>query len=152
MTVGAELVWLNTRRAKILVVDDDPCIRELMRLHLSSAGYRVQEAEDAIVAGRKLLEHLPDLIILDVDLPYMDGIEFAATLTADVTIPFVPIVLVTEHEHHQPKAEALCADLLVKPFVKDRLFQVVARTLERYARRPAFSPKRSLQVRRIPRA
>ena len=52
----------------ILVVDDDESIRELLRLHLSSAGYAVQVAEDAIVAGYLVLRSPPDLIISDLSL------------------------------------------------------------------------------------
>ena|SRR5688572_819779 len=59
--------------ARILVVDDDECLRELMHLHLSGAGYQVQVAEDAIVAGHLLLEERVDLLVTDIEMPFMDG-------------------------------------------------------------------------------
>lgn len=106
-------------------------MRQLMRLHLANAGYRVSEAADAVVAGHKVLEEAPDLIILDVNLPYMNGLEFAAALTADRSLPWIPILFVTAHEHFAWKAEALGADLLIKPFVKERLLDRVAANLAR---------------------
>jgi CheY-like chemotaxis protein len=63
----------GVRPATILVVDDDESMRELLRLHLTNAGYDVRLAEDAVVAGQLVLRNPPDLIIADVEMPYMDG-------------------------------------------------------------------------------
>jgi DNA-binding response OmpR family regulator len=52
--------------ATILVMDDDECMRELFRLHLSNAGYKVLVAEDVVDAGYLLLKQLPDLILADI--------------------------------------------------------------------------------------
>jgi CheY-like chemotaxis protein len=112
---------------KVLVVDDDDAMRVLLQLHLANAGYAVTLAEDALVAGRKLLEAAPDLIILDVNLPYMSGLELAAILIADATIPHVPIIFISAHEGYAAQAEALGADFIVKPFLKPRLLESVAR-------------------------
>jgi DNA-binding response OmpR family regulator len=114
---------------KVLVVDDDDAMRALLRLHLTNAGYAVTVAEDALVAGRKLLEAAPDLIILDVNLPYMSGLELAAILIADATIPHVPIIFISAHEGFAAQAEALGADFIVKPFLKPRLLESVARNI-----------------------
>jgi DNA-binding response OmpR family regulator len=124
----------------ILVVDDDPCIRELMQLHLRRAGYRVRLAKDALIAGRMLLDDHPELLIVDVDLPYMSGQEFVATLVADQTIPHLPVLFLTADETFEPKAMALGADVLTKPCRADVLITCVERKLaenrraqERYA-------------------
>ena len=69
--------------ATILVMDDDECMRGLLRLHLSNAGYTVLVAEDAIDAGHLLLQQLPDLILADVEMPFMDGLEFLRAVKAD---------------------------------------------------------------------
>ncbi len=73
-------------KARILVVDDARATRELVRLHLTNAGYEVKTAEDAIVAGRQALEKPPHLIITDIDLPYMSGLQFVAALRDDPAV------------------------------------------------------------------
>jgi CheY-like chemotaxis protein len=77
---------------KILVADHDGSIRELLTLHLWNAGAEALAAEDAIVAGRLILESVPDLMIVEVDMPFMNGIEFVATLKADRKTRDVPVV------------------------------------------------------------
>ncbi|MGH8569081.1 MAG: response regulator, partial [Gammaproteobacteria bacterium] len=84
--------------ARILVVDDDESIRDLLRMHLTSAGYEVEVAADAIVAGYKILRAPPDLIITDVNMPHMDGFEFVAALKADTTLPRIPVIFLTSIE------------------------------------------------------
>lgn len=116
-------------RLNVLVVEDDESMRALLRLHLSNAGYAVTLAPDAIEAGYQVLKFTPDLIILDVNLPYINGLEFAATLQADATIPHIPIIFITAHEDFGPKAESLGADFIVKPFLKPRLLESVARNI-----------------------
>ena len=64
--------------ATILVIDDDESIRDLLRIHLSAAGYEVHVAADAIAAGYIVLRSPPDLIICDINMPHMDGFEFVA--------------------------------------------------------------------------
>lgn len=115
-------------RMKILVIDDDVSMRELMKLHLANAGHSVVVAEDAVVAGRTLLRWTPDVILLDVELPFLSGIEFAATLVADTTMPAIPIILISAHEYFAGKADALGLHFLLKPFTKAELLQAVARS------------------------
>src|ERR1700730_19250914 len=81
--------------ATILVVDDDESICELLSLHLSSAGYEVHVARDAIAAGYLVLRQVPDLIITDVNMPHMDGFEFVAALKADKSLPYITVALLT---------------------------------------------------------
>jgi CheY-like chemotaxis protein len=95
--------------AKVLVVDDDESIRALVRQQLAQAGYEVVVAEDAISAGHMVLEGAPDLIVLDVSMPYMSGFEFAAVLNADATLPFIPVIFLTSHEDGHDRAMALGA-------------------------------------------
>ena len=115
--------------AKILVVDHDSCMRELLELHLRSAGYHVRLAEDAVIAGRMLLQSAPDLLIVEVDLPYMSGREFVATLVADQTVPFIPVIFITANSNFEPHAELLGADCLIKPCQVDEVLKMVARRL-----------------------
>lgn len=104
-------------------------MRELLRLHLANAGYRVTLAEDAAVAGRELLASPPDLVIADVHLPYMSGVELASILVADGTLPPIPVVLISAHERYRDRAEALGAVFLVKPILKTQLLETVAKVL-----------------------
>lgn len=118
--------------AKVLVVDDDECIRELLRLHLSSAGYEVQVAEDAIAGGYALLRSVPDLIICDVNMPYMDGFQFVAALRADATIPCIPVIFLSAHENGGERAREIPGcEYVMKPVLATRLLAVVARNLVR---------------------
>ena len=70
------------RRVCILIVDDDASVRELLKLQLVGEGYEVELADDAIVAGRALMRSPPDLMLVDVAMPYLDGLDFVAALKA----------------------------------------------------------------------
>ena len=114
--------------ANILVVDDDESIRELLRLHLSSAGYSVTVAEDAITAGYIVLRSPPDLIISDVNMPHMDGFEFVAALKSDKSIPNIPVIFLTSMEEGDHRGKELGAvGYITKPVRADRLLNLVAR-------------------------
>jgi chemosensory pili system protein ChpA (sensor histidine kinase/response regulator) len=112
----------------ILVVDDDPSIRDLLRLHLSNADYKVVLAADAIAAGHILLKDVPDLMLLDLEMPYMTGLEFLEALRADAALPKFPVVFLTAN----PEARELAAKLgaagyLAKPIFLNDLLAEVAR-------------------------
>jgi len=111
----------------ILAVEDDPVMAELLRLHLSHAGYVVTLAENAIAAGHRMLKSPPDLVILDVGLPYLNGLDFAATLLADATVAQVPIIFISADESFADRADRLGADFILKPIHKERLLASVAR-------------------------
>lgn len=113
--------------ATILVVDDDANTRELLRLHLSSAGYAVHVAEDAIAAGYIVLRSPPDLIISDVNMPHMDGFEFIAALRSDNTLPHIPVIFLTTAEEGDQRGKELGAvGYITKPVRSDRLLALVA--------------------------
>jgi DNA-binding response OmpR family regulator len=79
----------------ILIVDDDPNMRELLALHLSNAGYKVQMAEDGIAAGYRVLSQKPDLIICDIHMPHLNGFEFVAGLREDPAVHDIPVIFLT---------------------------------------------------------
>ena len=111
----------------ILVVDDDESIRDLLRMHLSAAGYEVHVAEDAIAAGYLVLRSPPDLIISDVHMPHMDGFEFIAALKADSTLPRIPVIFLTSHDEGDERGKQLGAvGYVTKPVRADRLLALVA--------------------------
>lgn len=113
--------------ARILVVDDDESLRELLRMHLSSAGYEVQVAPDAIAAGYIVLKSPPDLIITDVNMPHMDGFEFVAALKGDRSLPNIPVIFLTSVEDGDARGKELGAvGYITKPVRADRLLSMVA--------------------------
>ena len=118
-------------KTRILIVDDEPAIRELLRLHLQNEGYEVVEAADAVVAGKMILAKAwrIDLLIVDAQMPYMTGIDFAAAVIADTTLPPVPIILITGRNELAERAGVLGVPCLMKPFTADTLAATVAKTL-----------------------
>lgn len=120
--------------ARILVVDDDRSLRDLLGLHLRSAGYEVQLAEDAIEAGYRVLERAPDLIVCDVNMPYMDGFEFVSALKADTTLPYIPVIFLTSREDGDLRGNELGAvAYVIKPVRVEALLSVVAQHVPRDA-------------------
>jgi DNA-binding response OmpR family regulator len=115
----------------ILVVDDDPAMRELLEHYLSRAGYEVALADDAIAAGRMFLVSTPDLLLIDVSMPHLSGLDFVATVFADKSVPIIPVVFITAHEHFAQDAAELGAECLIKPIAASRLLETVARNLEK---------------------
>lgn len=114
--------------ATILVVDDDENLRELLRLHLTSAGYDVEVAKDAIAAGYFLLRNRPDLILCDVTMPHLDGFDFIAAVKADPLLRNIPVVFLTSIREGSARGRELGAvGYLVKPVRADSLLALVAR-------------------------
>ncbi len=122
----------------VLVIDGDPCTRELLRLHLSNAGYKVLLAEDAVVGVRMVLQHAPDLIVSDVNVPYLESLELLTALRADRRAKEIPLVFLGASEAAVDRAMALGAQcLLTKPVRADRLLALVAEQLAQRALRSA---------------
>lgn len=124
------LVPSPSRLKRILVVDDDSGIRSLIELHLRNEGYDVILAEDAMAATRALLRRAPDLLLVDIHMPYWNGLDFVTTLMADPTMPFMPVIFMTGDERRAERAEALGARCLVKPFFRDMLIAMVRERLD----------------------
>ena len=114
-------------RGKVAVIDDDRLIRYLLDLHLRKTGYEVFTAEDAVAAGRVVLEAKPDLILCDVDMPFMDGYEFVSALRADPVTRHIPVIFLTVNKNLSERAKGLGAGHLVKPVMADELLRTVAK-------------------------
>lgn len=114
----------------VLVVDDDATIRELLRIHLSGAGYEVVLAENGIAAGYAVLRRRPDLIISDVNMPHMDGFEFVAALRAEPSLTTIPVIFLTSEEEGGDRGKMLGAvGYATKPILADRLLALVSQHL-----------------------
>jgi DNA-binding response OmpR family regulator len=107
-------------------------MRELLAMHLRAAGYAVKVAEDAIAAGYAVLKAPPDLIVCDIGLPHMDGLEFVAALRADQTIAIgrIPVIFVTALEEGFERGKQLGkTEYLLKPLRADVLLDAVRKHL-----------------------
>ena len=104
--------------ASILIVDDHEDNVELLRARLEAWGYRTITASDGSEALRAVYETKPDLILLDVMMPEVDGLEVARRIRADRSLPFIPIILQTALDSVENKVEGLDAgadDYITKP-------------------------------------
>jgi signal transduction histidine kinase len=107
-----------TAPASILVVDDDPIVRSLMRATLAHDGFAVIEAEDGVEGCRLYEEHRPDLLLVDVIMPRMDGYELCRELRSHPQSAYVPIVVATSLDDLPSIARAYDAgatDFIPKP-------------------------------------
>src|SRR5687767_10287824 len=86
---------MEWQKSKVLVVDDEPDAVELVEFNLRKAGLKVLTAEDGVEALAKARAHLPDLILLDVMLPGMDGLEVCRNLRKDGKTASIPIIMLT---------------------------------------------------------
>lgn len=116
----------------ILTVDDSASIRQMVSFTLHQAGHTVIEAVDGVDALAKLQLHPADLIVTDLNMPNMDGIELIRRIRALPTGKFVPIVLLTTESQAAKKTEARTAGAtgwIVKPFTPAQLVAVLAKLL-----------------------
>jgi DNA-binding response OmpR family regulator len=111
----------------VLVVDDDPQIRDTICIHLRNGGYDVRTAKNGIEGGYAVLRKRPDLMILDVQMPHMDGFELLAALRADAETATIPVLMLTTEDDWHDRGKALGADCYVtKPIFADKLLELVA--------------------------
>ena len=111
-------------RKKILIVEDDTDLLEVMRLSLKSAGYSIATATNGIEALRKARTLTPDLIVLDLILPELDGFAVCETLRKDRVTAEVPIIVVTGLASEFTRLagfESGATDYVTKPFMPSEL-------------------------------
>jgi cyclic di-GMP phosphodiesterase len=135
------------RPTQVLVVDDDPGLRALLRASFEIAHIGVDEADSARAADEAIAARLPDVIVLDVAMPGMDGISFCSKLKADPSTRLVPVVLLTGDTVNAAAGQAAGADAFVrKPFSPLALLDAIeGLAVRRYARPSAAAPDRSAQ-------
>lgn len=119
-------------RPRILLVEDDDDSRTALARLLDSHGFRVSQAADGIEALNVLhRENLPDLILLDLVLPRMNGYEFYALLQEDKTLSKIPVILCSGEPGLTANARRMgCAGAVEKPIDADRLFQAIKNALQ----------------------
>jgi two-component system chemotaxis response regulator CheY len=113
-------------KRRVLLLEDSQEMRALLTLHLTKAGYEVLQAEDAVTAGRLVLEQRPHVIIADIKLPHMNGDEFIAALRADPAVRDIPVIFLSVDEHIAEHAKKLGAVAYFDKNVSaERLIEVV---------------------------
>ena len=123
----------STRKPVVLVVDDFADNREMYSEYLSFSGYDVIEAKNGKEAIDAAQERLPDIIIMDLSLPVMDGWEATRRLKADERTRRIPVVALTGHAlagHSKGARDAGCDSFLAKPCLPDQLVAEIKRMLE----------------------
>ena len=120
-----------TERSRILVVDDEPQLTRVLRTGLTSRGYDVRAAADGLAGFETFTDWHPDLVITDLAMPVMDGLELCRRLRA---ISQVPIIVLSAKGEEKTKVEALdigADDYITKPFGIDELLARVRASLRR---------------------
>lgn len=111
----------NPEQSKVLVVDDIPLNRKLQKTYLESVGYQVIMAHDGVEALQRIGEDSPDLILLDIMMPKMNGFQVCRRLKNNDSTRFIPIILVTALNELEDKVKGIEAgadDFISKPFHK----------------------------------
>jgi two-component system chemotaxis response regulator CheY len=119
---------------KILVVDDDKTTRKLLSLYLKAKGYEVVTAENGLDAMEKLGTENINLVVTDMNMPYMDGIELTKHLRADDSWKDLPILMVTteaDDDERKKAYETGVDDYLVKPANAEQISDSIKKILKK---------------------
>jgi two-component system alkaline phosphatase synthesis response regulator PhoP/two-component system response regulator VicR len=118
---------------KVLVVDDEPHVVRLVEINLTQLGFEVRSAADGEEALARVAEEKPDLVILDVMMPRLDGFETLSRLRADPATAEIPVIMLTARAQDEDTFEGYGRGArwyLTKPFAPDELRATVRRVLE----------------------
>ena len=121
---------------EILIVDDSLSVRRVIANLMKNTGWNPTQAKDGVDALETLskMQRLPDVILSDVEMPRMDGFEFAATIRGREQFSHIPIIMLTSRsgEKHRNKAAAVgVTDYLIKPFLDEVLLSTIKSAIER---------------------
>lgn len=118
--------------AKILIVDDSVSIRQSVRFILEESGYTVFEAGDGVEGLKKISEQKMDLVITDINMPNMDGLEMVRKIRGTDGIKFVPILVLTTESQGtviDDGKKAGATGWIVKPFNDEKLIDTIKKVL-----------------------
>jgi two-component system, cell cycle response regulator DivK len=124
---------MSTQDPLVLVVEDYQDAREMYAAYLQFSGYRVAEATNGVEALERTLELMPDIILMDLALPKMDGWEATRRLKLDERTKHIPIVALTGHAlegHAEGARQAGCDSFVTKPCLPDALVAEIRRMLQ----------------------
>ena len=114
---------------RVLVVDDDPAIREMLAGYLSEHGYEVALARDGLEAVRVMDAARPDVLLTDLEMPNMNGLELTAHVRSRAELAKLPVIMITSRsmDKHRRQAASMGVDVyLTKPYTDQELLQHVA--------------------------
>ena len=134
-----------SRSRLILVVYDEPRMIRFIRMNLELEGYQVVEAKNGLQALEQVRQHMPDLVIMDVMMPEMDGFETLRMLREISTVPVILLTVRSEEEDRIRGLELGADDYITKPFSPRELNSRVNAVLRR-AEWPAPPPRTVLQI------
>jgi DNA-binding response OmpR family regulator len=120
----------------VLVVDDEPAIVEIVRDYLADAGYRVSTARSGDEALRRLRSVTPDLVVLDLGLPDIDGLDVARTVRQASAVPIIMLTARTDEADRVSGLELGADDYVVKPFSPRELLARIRAVLRRSGSEP----------------
>jgi two-component system KDP operon response regulator KdpE len=115
----------------ILIVDDEPRMRRFVRMNLELEGLRVSEASDGLDAIRKVREEMPDLVVLDVEMPHLDGFETLAEIRRASVVPVIMLTVRGEEEERIQGLDLGADDYVTKPFSARELVSRINAVLRR---------------------
>ena len=118
--------------AAVMVVDDSLTVRKISGRLLARHGYHVLTAKDGVDALEQLADVLPDVMLLDIEMPRMDGFELARNIRGDKRLQHIPIIMITSRtadKHRQLAAEIGVNHYLGKPYDEDDLLTCISQSL-----------------------
>jgi CheY-like chemotaxis protein len=126
----------NAKQSYLLVVDDSPSVRRVVSGMLKSHGWETQTARDGVEALDVIARERPSAVLLDIEMPRMDGYELMATLRSDPQYRNLPLIVLTSRAaaKHQQRATQLGANAyIVKPYQDEFLLSTIADLVKRSA-------------------
>ena len=125
---------------RILIIDDDIEFANLLRMHLSAVGYAAEVAEDAVEGGKALLARPPALVLCDINMPYLNGLDLMSLMQSDARSASIPVVFISGRTDGDTMAKAVklgAADFLAKPITREQLLESIEACLKAGGRRAA---------------
>ncbi len=123
----------SSAQGRILIVEDDVNLRTILRMQLEKAGYEVRAAENGEEALRMVAEEIPDLVLLDVMMPGMNGYEVCHVLKSDIATANLPVIMLTARSEQEDRIRGLSGganDYLTKPYEVEELLVRVRNILQ----------------------
>lgn len=133
LAISNDMATQTRTRKLVMVVDDSVTVRKVTTRLLERQGYAVVTAKDGLEAVELMASHKPDIMLLDIEMPRMDGFEVAYFVRNESSQPTLPIIMITSRtgEKHREHAMSLAVDrYLGKPFQEEELLQNMAQLLE----------------------
>jgi DNA-binding response OmpR family regulator len=118
---------------KVLIIEDEEQIRSFLRTYLKASDFEVWEAQDGEDALKLLSEKIPDIIVTDIMMPKMDGVQFYLTLKEDVELQNIPVIVLTSRNAREDFEYASLLGMdeyLRKPFDPEEVVKIIREKLE----------------------